>query len=123
MPEDLIYSECAMTYILFAIVIVLIVVLAVAVLAVRRPHQTAQVSAPPPAPLEDELEARRARRRVLQEQEDELLDRRVQLDQRRGTLGGDMQLYDALDRLEQRFEAGDISEDEFESEKVRLLGG
>lgn len=112
-----------MTYILFAVVILLIVVLAVAVLALRRPPRTAQAPDIPNVSVEDELEERRARRRSLQGQEDELLDRRVQLDQRRGTLGGDRQLYDALDHLERRFEAGDISEDEFESEKIRLLGG
>lgn len=119
----LIYSRCAMWYIIFAAVILLIVVLAVVVLALRRPPRAAQAPAIPAASAEDELAERRARRRSLQGQEDELLSRRVHLDQRRGTLGGDTQLYDALDHLEQQFEAGDISEDEFESEKVRLLGG
>ncbi len=112
-----------MPYVLFAIAILLVVVLAVAVLAMRRPPRAAQAPTIPAVSVEDELEERRARRRSLQGQEDELLSRRVQLDQRRGTLGGDTRLYDALDHLERRFEAGDLSEDEFESEKIRLLGG
>lgn len=112
-----------MIYIVFAVGILLVVVLSVGVLAMRRPPRSLQPPVSPPESAEDELEERRARKRVLQAQEDELLDRRVALDQRRGTLGGDTELFDALDHLERRFEAGDISEDEFETEKIRLLGG
>lgn len=53
----------------------------------------------------------------------ELLQRRVALDMRRGTLGGDSDLDAALEHLEQEWRRGTISDEQFEAEKLRLLGG
>jgi hypothetical protein len=73
--------------------------------------------------VEEDQQARHARHQQLDERGAELLQRRVDLDMRRGTLGGNTELYDALEQLESRLRAGDIGEDEYEREKVRLLGG
>jgi hypothetical protein len=85
---------------------------------------------PPPAPLpviqtddQGDLAARRARQAVLEPIEQELLDRRIELDAKRGTLAGDSAVYDAFVELEHRLRSGEIGEDEFEAEKLRLLGG
>lgn len=64
-----------------------------------------------------------ARHRRIEEQGSELLERRVDLDARRGTLAGDSGVYEAFDRLEAEFRAGIISEGEFEAGKIRILGG
>jgi hypothetical protein len=77
---------------------------------------------PPLEPPEDPA-ARRARREEAQSQGEALLERRVMLDARRGTLGGDMGLNEALEVLDGRRQRGEISDDEFEREKVRLLTG
>lgn len=81
--------------------------------------------APPPVvePAQKDLDALRARQRVLDARGSELLARRVELDARRGTLGGDTTIDAAFVELEQRLRCGEISEDEFEAEKIRLLGG
>jgi hypothetical protein len=108
-----------------AIVIVVIVFLGlaagIALVASRRPA----VAPPPPPEIieDDDAEARRARQALAAERGTELLERRIALDARRGTLGGDTQLYDALEDLQERLRSGQISEDEYEQEKVRLLGG
>jgi predicted Zn-dependent peptidase len=68
-------------------------------------------------------EPRHARRQEIEELGTELIQRRMALDARRGPLGGNTDLDEALGRLEDRFRAGEISEQEFEREKVRLLGG
>lgn len=111
-----------MPYLIFAAAILIIVVLAVTVIALRRPARPRMPVGPLP-PSQEEVESRLVRRRALEGQEDELLHRRVQLDSRRGMLGGDSQLFDALETLEQRYQAGEIDEDRFEAEKIRLLGG
>jgi hypothetical protein len=78
---------------------------------------------PTPPPTLEDLTERRDREAALAEQEDALLDRRVLLDASRGTLGGDVQLDQALVDLEARYRSGAISEEVFEAEKVKLLGG
>jgi hypothetical protein len=50
------------------------------------------------------------------------LERRAELDARRGALGGQSEIFDAFEKLEQRLRAGEITEDEFEAEKIHLLG-
>jgi hypothetical protein len=84
------------------------------------------VAAPPRAgtvqPREDAAH-REARHHAVDELGTELIERRVELDSTRGTLGGDRALLEALDRLEERRRKGEISDDEFEAEKIRLLGG
>lgn len=82
-------------------------------------------AAPPPVvetPPEVDHD-REIRREAAQRQGTELLERRVELDGRRGPLAGDASIDAAFDRLEERLRAGEISEDEFEAEKIRLLGG
>jgi hypothetical protein len=74
----------------------------------------------PIAPVEDEAH-RRERQNAAEEIGTELIQRRVALDGRRGPLAGDTLLLDEFERLEQRLHAGEISEDEFEAEKIRLL--
>lgn len=98
--------------------IVAAVVLGV-ILALRR-----RVSGPEPIrPALPEPPESVERRRAAQELGDELLARRIALDSRRGTLAGNSELDDALVRLEEKARNGEISESEFEAEKVRLLGG
>ena len=64
-----------------------------------------------------------ARQKLLEERGSELIERRVELDARRGTLGGDAELLHKLELLEERRRKGEISEEAFEREKTRLLGG
>jgi len=107
---------------LLALVVVLVLVLgAVAVLLLRR-RQPAPMPVSEAAPIIDPA-AEAARHRAIDERGSELLERRVDLDGRRGTLAGDSAIYDAFDRLEAQFRAGEITEDEFEARKVRILGG
>jgi len=73
--------------------------------------------------LEEEPAERRSRQAAREPIENALLQRRVDLDARRGMLGGDSDLLEALDELERRRVAGEMSEAAFEAEKVRLLGG
>jgi uncharacterized membrane protein len=107
--------------IIFVVVVFLVLALGLAAIALRREKS-------PPPPLrepergEDPAE-RHARQQALDERGTELLQRRVDLDMRRGTLGGNTEVYQAFEELESRLRAGEISEDEFEREKVRLLGG
>jgi hypothetical protein len=81
---------------------------------------------PPPVPAaepEEQDASTIARHELLEQRGTELLQRRVDLDARRGTLGGNTEVYEAFERLEADLRAGTISESEFEQEKVRLLGG
>jgi hypothetical protein len=107
--------------ILIGVVLFLIVAALVLAIVLRRP----QTGVPPTFPAEEGTEsiARRQRQEVLDTRGSELIERRVELDARRGTLGGDAGLERALDELYHRLEAGEIGEQEFEVEKVRLLGG
>lgn len=107
----------------FLIVVILVVVLGLAVgLVVLRRQRPAPL---PPAVTElpEDPGLREARHRVIEQRGTELLDRRVDLDQRRGTLAGDSVVDNALDVLESRYRAGEISEDDFEAGKIRILGG
>lgn len=107
--------------VLIAIVLFLVLAALVIAIVMRRP-QPALPPAPPAADGE-EARARRERQEALDTRGSQLIERRVELDARRGTLGGDVDLERSLDELYQRLEAGEISEQEFEAEKVRLLGG
>lgn len=108
----------------FVLLIVVVVLLLGSILAWVLLRRQRFVPPPPvvPEPQEDPA-ARAARHQVIDQRGTELLDRRVDLDQRRGTLAGDSAVYDAFDQLERRFHAGEMSEDEFEAEKIRILGG
>jgi len=107
-------------WVVSAIIAGLIVVITVAALWLRRPAPPPP--APSPSPPEDQAE-RRARQRAVNERGTELLERRVELDARRGALEGDFGLSEALDRLDERRRRGNISEEDYEAEKIRLLGG
>jgi len=72
---------------------------------------------------EEEPADRRSRQAALEPIENALLQRRVDLDARRGTLDGDSDLLETLDELERCRAAGGMSEADFEAEKMRLLGG
>lgn len=107
------------------VLVVLAIVLAVGLgiaIVLRKQARTTTADVVPVEPAEDET-TREARHRAVDQQGSELLERRVDLDGRRGTLTGDAGVYAAFDDLERRFRAGTISEDEFETEKVRILGG
>ena len=106
---------------LIVVLVVLILGAALAWLLLRRRRSipTAAIEVEP----EEDPAAREARHRVIEERGSELLERRVDLDTRRGTLVGDDEVNDAFDRLEAQLRAGEISEDEFEAGKIRLLGG
>lgn len=81
--------------------------------------------APPPVvePDDMELDALRTRQRILDARGSELLERRAELDARRGTLGGDTAVAEAFEELERRLNCDEISEEQFEVEKIRILGG
>jgi hypothetical protein len=106
----------------FILVIALIILgMAVALVVFRR----RRVALPVPVETEpqDDSATRAARHQVVEQRGAELLERRVDLDSRRGTLTGDSAIYDAFDRLEHKYRAGEISEDEFEAGKIEILGG
>lgn len=92
-------------------------------LAVRYRTRSAAGAGPAPAEPAVDVVAEEMRRRALQQRGTELIERRVDLDMRRGPLGGDVDLAEELDRLSQRLASREIDEREFESEKIRLLGG
>lgn len=106
-------------WLVLGIVIFLIFAIVVTLFVVRRP-----VPAPPPSlPAADSEEHLATRQELLDERENELMERRIELDARRGTLGGNTAIYDAFETLERRLQSGEISEQEFEAEKIRLLSG
>ncbi|HEX6506692.1 MAG TPA: hypothetical protein VF221_03580 [Chloroflexota bacterium] len=109
-------------WILVAVIVVVLVLAAgVAVIALRR----SRTAPPPPIAVEPEEDpaVREARHHAIDEQGSELLERRVELDTRRGTLAGDDEVNDAFDELLKRLRSGEITEEQFEGEKVRLLSG
>lgn len=105
-------------YVALLVVIVLAAAVAIAILRSRRPHEVQRPEAVKPAGPDLEAE-----RQEAQEVGWQLLSRRVELDARRGALGGDTSIDSEFDRLQERLRAGEISEDHFEQEKIRLLGG
>ncbi len=111
-----------MVWVILVIIIFLILVGIAGYYALRRQQGTVPEPVIQTAEQED-LEARRARQAALEPIETELLQRRIELDAKRGPLAGDSAVYDAFVELEQRLRSGAISEEEFEAEKVRLLGG
>jgi len=66
---------------------------------------------------------RESRERAVEQRGAELLERRIELDSRRGMLGGRDDIEAELERLENRMQAGEITEEDFEREKIRLLEG
>ena len=84
-------------------------------------------SAPTPPTRSERSEAideiRRERQRASEALGSVLLDRRVQLDSRRVALQGVSHIEDQVHELEERLQAGEITEDQFEQEKSRLLSG
>jgi|SRR5579875_3798624 len=102
--------------------ITLIIVLAVLVflLARTRANYASQASGAEqvPSPSEQAIDQHR-----LEAQEDELIERRIQLDARRGPLAGDADVLARLDELDARRTRGEITEQQYEAEKLRLLGG
>jgi len=105
-----------------ALLVIALAVFAAAavVVALRRPAEDQ-----PAVPAAEDLDAdaRRTRQAVLESRGDELLARRAELDARRGTLQGNAGIDAEFERLLRRLEAGEIDENEFEAEKLRLLGG
>lgn len=101
--------------------VLLVASLALSVLLARRRRPTDGAAGVVPADQEDDAAAREARHRMVDERGSELIERRVELDARRGTLGSYADIDGEFSRLQQRLESGEISEDEFEREKVRLL--
>jgi len=105
---------------LIALILILLLVL------VMRARARSPAAAPPRSrtvPHREDATEREARHQAVDELGTELIERRVELDSRRGTLGGDRDLLASLDRLEERRRNGEISDEQFEAEKVRLLGG
>lgn len=107
---------------LLALVVVLVLALVTAAILLLRRRRPEPIPVPE-APPQIDPAAEAARHKAIDERGSELLERRVDLDARRGTLTGDSAVYDAFDRLEAQFRAGEITEDEFEARKVRILGG
>jgi hypothetical protein len=109
----------------FGVVLVVVLFLALAVLGGI--YALRQREPVPPVPLgmgrSDDAAERRARHQTVDTLGSELLQRRADLEARRGTLMGDSQVYDEFVALEDRLRSGEITEDEFEREKLRLLGG
>ena len=110
-----------MVWLALLVILLIFVILgaAIAVAAVRRRE------AEPPSPplLEEDPATRVERQEALEARGTELLHRRIELDTRRGPLGGETAVYEAFVELERRLRAGEISEADFETEKIRLLGG
>lgn len=106
---------------LVVVIALLAPAIAVAIYLLDRGQREAPASPAVEPPID--REARAARQRSLEEHQDRLLDRRVELDSRRGALMGDDRIYGEFVALERRFRAGEIDEREFEREKLRLLGG
>ncbi len=109
---------------------ILVLVLLIVLLVAFVPIMMVLLAAAPPADdfemeeaAEEEPAEQRSRQAALEPIENALLQRRVDLDARRGMLGGDSDLLEALDELERRRTTGEMSEEDFEAEKVRLLGG
>jgi hypothetical protein len=111
-----------MTTLIVLIVVLLLLAAAIAFIIWRGSavESTRQQTAGPETGSEAE---RTDRVDALEDLGDDLLQRRVELDSRRGTLAGQTDLFDELEKLDQRFRLGEISEDEFEAEKFRILSG
>lgn len=112
----------AVNALLVLVVVAIVLVAAFAVVWVLR-RRPAPAPPPPPVPPAEDASAREARHRSIDRRGSELLDRRVELDGRRGTLAGHGEVEDEFDRLEASYRAGEISEEQFEAAKIRLLGG
>lgn len=105
------------------LVIALILLSAVVIAAVLLRSRSSALPAHAYEASEANLGERQQRQQAVESLGRDLLDRRIALDARRGTLQGNAALDEELDDLERRRRAGEISEDEFERRKIRLLGG
>ncbi len=110
------------SWIVIVVILLVLLVLVAGVVVLARSQATPVPPLVAETPREDPA-LRRARQEALDRQGTDLLERRVELDARRGTLGGDSDVYDAFEQLEARFQRREMSEQEFEEAKVRLLGG
>jgi uncharacterized membrane protein len=106
-----------------ALIALILLLLLVLILRARARSPAAAPRRPGTVQPHEDAAEREARHQAVDELGTELIERRVELDSRRGTLGGDRDLLEALDRLEERRRNGEISDEQFEAEKVRLLGG
>lgn len=100
-----------------AALVLLVAILLPAVLSLRR-RPSPQIPPESPAP---QREADEEAHRAIDRQGTALIERRVDLDARRGSLGSYPDVNDAFTRLEARRKAGEITDEEFEAEKIRLL--
>ena len=109
-------------WIVFGVALTFVVGVVLSVVAWQR-RQGATNQVPPWVAKQGDTASRKARQEAATAQGTELVERRVELDSRRGTLGGNEALDRALEDLERRLQVGEITADDFEREKVRLLGG
>jgi hypothetical protein len=107
-------------WIILIIIAVLILAAALGVYALR-----SETAPPPEVPDLQTTDPALAQERhdLLDARGQELLERRIELDSVRGPLMGNSAVYDAFIELEERLRSGEIDEEEFEREKLRLLGG
>lgn len=103
--------------------IVLVVVIVAALVRMTIARSSLETEQETTRPEDAETSARAARHAVVDAHGTELIERRVDLDARRGTLGGDTSLDDAFTRLQERFTCGEITEEQFEHAKLHLFGG
>lgn len=109
-----------MVIVIIVLVVVLLAFTMGAVLWLARPGSP---PAGPPSPAPQTQPGDEAQQRAAQAHGTELLERRIALDGRRGPLQGDYELDSRLEQLEDQVRRGEISEEDFEAEKIRLLGG
>lgn len=108
-----------MSPVVWVVVVVLLALVAgLTFYFVRTPAKPSPVVLPPEVESPGEHDARM---QALETRGNELLKRRIELEASRGTLGGQSRIYKAFEDLENRLRAGEISEDEFEKEKISLL--
>jgi hypothetical protein len=108
-----------MTIWLILIIIALVALAAgLAVYALRH-----EAPPPPEVPGAEGGAARDQQHDLLEARGQELLERRIELDGIRGPLMGNTAVFEAFVALEERLRSGEIDEEEFEREKIRLLGG
>jgi hypothetical protein len=105
----------------------ILIIIALVALAAGLAVYALRHEAPPPPELPDARPGNETawdqQHDILEARGQELLERRIELDSIRGPLMGNTAAYDAFIALEERLRSGEIDEDEFEREKIKLLGG
>lgn len=104
-------------YLLLALILLL---LAGLVILALRPRAA---PSPPAVAPSIEVSSREEARQLADQRGKELLERRALLDARRGALFGMTGVDEAFTQLEERLARGEMTPEEFELEKIRLLGG